>query len=137
MSKRDTSSPEYRSALSSSLRWDAERKEPYLQLPSFPDLRLTLFREGIVDDLVSPFNSPRLHLISSKGHTVQPPRGRSTPLPLTPPVLPLHSSQQTLKRGVVSACPDHSSKNGSNATTRSIKISSSLPRAQSRPPLPR
>ena len=66
MSKRDTSSPEYRSALSSSLRWDAERKEPYLQLPSFPDLRLTLFREGIVDDLVSPFNSPRLHLISFK-----------------------------------------------------------------------
>lgn len=53
--KRDTSSAEYLASLANSLRWDDDRAEPYIQLPSFPDLRLTLFRQGIEDQLVCPY----------------------------------------------------------------------------------
>ncbi len=63
MSKRDISSLEYLTKLRESLRWDAERQEPYLQLPSFPDLRLTPFREGIEDDIVG-----FLKLVISEGN---------------------------------------------------------------------
>jgi hypothetical protein len=49
----DRASPSYLAALSSALRWDPEREETYLQLPSFPELRLVPFREGIEDELVS------------------------------------------------------------------------------------
>ncbi|BEI82844.1 hypothetical protein CcaverHIS002_0307120 [Cutaneotrichosporon cavernicola] len=45
-------------AYASSLKWDAVRGEPYLQLPSFPDLRLIPYREGIASDLVTLFNHP-------------------------------------------------------------------------------
>lgn len=51
--KPDRSSLEYVKALATCLRWDYERNEPYLQLPSFPDLRLTPYRPGIAEDLVS------------------------------------------------------------------------------------
>jgi hypothetical protein len=51
--KRDYSSASYRESLATALRWDPQRQELYLQLPSYPELRLTPFREGIEDDLVS------------------------------------------------------------------------------------
>ncbi|RSH83819.1 hypothetical protein EHS25_005434 [Saitozyma podzolica] len=54
----DRASPSYLAALSSALRWDPEREETYLQLPSFPELRLVPFREGIEDELVELFNHP-------------------------------------------------------------------------------
>lgn len=54
MAKPDRSSPAYAAALADSLKWDAERDEPYLQLPSFPDLRFIPYRAGVADDLVSP-----------------------------------------------------------------------------------
>lgn len=44
--------PEYQAALRSCLRWDDERNEPYLQLPSFPDLRLVPYRDGFAGDIV-------------------------------------------------------------------------------------
>lgn len=50
--KPDRSSPEYMHELSTALRWDPERQELYLRLPSFPHLRLVLLRPGIEDDLV-------------------------------------------------------------------------------------
>ncbi|KAL7418620.1 hypothetical protein Q5752_007078 [Cryptotrichosporon argae] len=53
-------SPEYSVALATSLRWDDDRGEPYIQLPSFPYLRLTPFREGIEDELVDLFNVPMI-----------------------------------------------------------------------------
>ncbi|KAL1405313.1 hypothetical protein Q8F55_008940 [Vanrija albida] len=53
-------SEEYKAALASSLRWDADRKEPYLQLPNFPHIRLAPFREGIEDDMVTLFNHPEV-----------------------------------------------------------------------------
>lgn len=33
--------------------WDAERDEPYLPLPDFPDMRMTPFREGDDEAFVS------------------------------------------------------------------------------------
>ena len=67
--RTDTSSPEYRAKLRTSLRWDPEREEPYLQLPSFPHLRLVPFREGIEDDLVggSHSSNPALRTIRDAG----------------------------------------------------------------------
>lgn len=53
MPKPAFDSPEYQHALATCVRWDPEREEPYLQLPSFPDLRLTPFRAGIEDEYVS------------------------------------------------------------------------------------
>jgi hypothetical protein len=53
MSKPDRAAPGYAASLASSRRWDGARDEPYLQLPSFPDLRLVPYRPGIADDLVS------------------------------------------------------------------------------------
>lgn len=55
--KPDRMSPEYMRELSTALRWDGERQELYLRLPSFPHLRLVLLRPGIEDDLVSPVTS--------------------------------------------------------------------------------
>ncbi len=53
MSRPDTSSEEYRTSLKNSLRWDSERDEPYLQLPSFSELRITPARQGDGEDIVS------------------------------------------------------------------------------------
>lgn len=50
-SSRD--SEEYRASLGQCLRWDPVRQEPYLQLPSYPELRITPFRAGIEDQIVS------------------------------------------------------------------------------------
>jgi hypothetical protein len=58
----DRSSAEYKQQLRSCLRWDPESKEAYLQLPSYPDLRLSPMRSGSADGLVSsilPYQSPR------------------------------------------------------------------------------
>lgn len=35
------------------MRWDEVADEPYLVLPSFPDLRLTPWRAGDEDDVVN------------------------------------------------------------------------------------
>ncbi|GMK56871.1 hypothetical protein CspeluHIS016_0307110 [Cutaneotrichosporon spelunceum] len=51
-------SPAYAAALAASLHWDSARDEPYLQPPSFPDLRLVPYRPGIAGDLVTLFNHP-------------------------------------------------------------------------------
>ncbi|CAK9780066.1 hypothetical protein CC85DRAFT_283645 [Cutaneotrichosporon oleaginosum] len=52
----DRTSPAYAAALAGSAQWDTARNEPYLQLPSFPDLRLIPYRPGIAGDLVALFN---------------------------------------------------------------------------------
>ncbi len=66
MSKPDRAVPGYAAALASSLRWDGARDEPYLQLPSFPDLRLVPYRPGIADDLVSLVSWHRTWPISKR-----------------------------------------------------------------------
>lgn len=48
------------------LRWDEERDEPYLQLPDFPDLRMTAAREDDSDYMVSSPISLGLHLSGSR-----------------------------------------------------------------------
>ena len=40
--------------MTTNVRWDIDLDEPYLQLPSFPNLRLTPIRPGDGPDLVSP-----------------------------------------------------------------------------------
>lgn len=57
-SKIDRSSPEYRRAITESLRWDHDRREPYLLLPSGD--RITPFRPGIAQNLADLFNSPEI-----------------------------------------------------------------------------
>lgn len=52
MTRPDRTSPEYTRELSTAVRWDSDRQELYLRLPSFPHLRLFMLREGIEDDLV-------------------------------------------------------------------------------------
>jgi hypothetical protein len=67
--KQDFESPSYREALATALRWDPKRQEPYLQLPSYPELRLTPFRNGIEDEIVSLVSSSCF--ISGVGGRVQ------------------------------------------------------------------
>lgn len=50
----------YAAALQDTLRWDAARGEAYLQLPSFPSVRLTPFRPGMAPALVALFNEPQI-----------------------------------------------------------------------------
>jgi hypothetical protein len=47
-----TSIADYRTTLADSVYYDPEREEIYLQLPSFPDLRLTPLRQGDAQQLV-------------------------------------------------------------------------------------
>lgn len=56
--KLDRSSPAYRRALSEALRWDHDRREPYLLLPSGD--RITPFRPGIAPAIAELFNSPEI-----------------------------------------------------------------------------
>lgn len=72
----DRDSPAYKHAVATCLRWDKARDEPYLQLPSFPDLRLTPYRPGIAEDLVS---SPSYPLLSRPLSLSSPPPLSSLP----------------------------------------------------------
>ncbi len=140
-SKRDVSSLEYRAALSTCLRWDETRREPYLQLPSFPDLRLTLWREGVEDDLVnmSHWIGWGVSLIKRVGRAVQSPGYRRTTLsptlPVRPTKLPSRSFLLTCPFDPQpSASPGHTPKNGSpeiiqptNHSSQTSSLSSKLP----------
>lgn len=57
-SKLDRSSPEYKRALNESLRWDHDRREPYLLLPTGD--RIVPFRPGIASDIAALFNAPEI-----------------------------------------------------------------------------
>ncbi|ORY27736.1 hypothetical protein BCR39DRAFT_536871 [Naematelia encephala] len=54
--KPDTSSEKYKESLSNSLRWDQVEGQAYIQLPSYPNLRLVPFRQGIEDEIVTLFS---------------------------------------------------------------------------------
>jgi len=41
-----------------SLQWDPIRDEPYLTLPSHPELRITPFRREDIDDIIEIHNDP-------------------------------------------------------------------------------
>ncbi|EJT50074.1 hypothetical protein A1Q1_00729 [Trichosporon asahii var. asahii CBS 2479] len=56
--KLDRSSPEYKRSLTEALRWDHDRREPYLLLPTGD--RIVPFRPGIASDIAALFNSPEI-----------------------------------------------------------------------------
>lgn len=73
MSAKDTSKPVQAVDLPSRPSWDRERDEPFLPLPSFPALRLTPFRDGDDDAIVShrSLRTARISITDIKGQAAE------------------------------------------------------------------
>ena len=62
------------------MMWDEERKEPYLQLPSFPDIRLVPYRPGMAEGLVCHLHITICPLTQLTGPSLQHPDDRQEAL---------------------------------------------------------